>query len=48
MEETQEDTKKLEAFDMEQINKISNLADLRWYKKNGLFNNKVLKTCPVS
>lgn len=34
-------------FDEEAIKKISNMACLRAYKSNGIFNAKVFSTCPT-
>ena len=33
-------------FDFEGIKEISDMATLRGYKTNGMFNNKIFSTCP--
>jgi hypothetical protein len=37
---------KMTIFDDEQIEKMKNMASVRSYKLNGLFNNQILNTCP--
>lgn len=38
--------KKMMVFDFENLSDLKNMASLRHYKCNGLFNNKVFSTCP--
>lgn len=37
---------KMTVFDSKAIEKMKNMASLRQYKANGLFNNRILSTCP--
>ena len=37
---------KMTVFDDEAIKNLNDMASLRGYKCNGLFNNKVYSTCP--
>ena len=36
----------MNAFDVEMMNELKDMASLRSYKNNGVFNSRVLSTCP--
>ncbi len=36
----------MKVYDNDAINSIKDMASLRNYKNNGVFNNKVFSTCP--
>ncbi len=38
--------KKMTVFDEEAIKEMKDMATLRGYKSNGMFNNKIFQTCP--
>jgi hypothetical protein len=38
---------KMTVFNKSHIERCNNMASVRNYKMNGLFNNKVLTTCPA-